>query len=54
VTDSSSLLNLIAALKPGDEARLTVARKTAVAGPARYRSVCARCRTLETLEPELN
>jgi serine protease DegQ len=27
VTDSSSLLNLIAALKPGDEARLTVARK---------------------------
>ena len=27
VTDSSSLLNLIAALKPGDKARLTVARK---------------------------
>jgi len=27
VTDSASLLNLIAALKPGDEARLTVARK---------------------------
>jgi serine protease DegQ len=27
VTDSSSLLNLIAALKPGNEARLTVARK---------------------------
>jgi serine protease DegQ len=27
VTDSSSLLNLIAALRPGDEARLTVARK---------------------------
>jgi serine protease DegQ len=27
VTDSSSLLNMIAALKPGDKARLTVARK---------------------------
>ena len=27
VADSASLLNLIAALKPGDEARLTVARK---------------------------
>jgi serine protease DegQ len=27
VSDSASLLNLIAALKPGDEARLTVARK---------------------------
>jgi len=27
VSDSASLLNLIAALKPGDEARLTVSRK---------------------------
>jgi len=55
VSDSASLLNLIAALKPGEDARLTVARKQQSLGLKIRVGRRPMQRTLEpALEPELN
>ncbi len=55
VSNSASLLNLIAALKPGDVARLTVARKQQVLGLKIQVGRRPLQRTQEpALEPELN